>query len=154
MATTFVDATDAILSKAKVGWDANSPALNGGTVPVLVYEALEPDLKPHPRDSTKPWARAVVRHNEGAGKVTLNNAEKVARYRRTGLLWVQVFVPAGGADQWTLGQKLAQVALDAVEGKRAGSSVVFLKCSIQDRPRDGNWLTFDVKAGFYWDQIK
>lgn len=155
MAFDYVQAVDAILGTIKVAWDAGTPALTGGPVPQLVFESLENDLKPHPRDGTLPWARAVVRHAD-ASKITLNNDVGTARYRRIGVAWVQVFVPATSAKEWTLGQQLAMVAQNAYEGKRAGEgkSVVFTKVSIQDRPKDGAFYVFDVKANFYWDQIK
>jgi hypothetical protein len=151
---TQVEATDLILGQFKTRWDADSGALNGSVVPTIVYEATEPDLKPHPRDSALPWARIVVRHND-AIKVTLNCENGTARYRRTGLAWVQVFVPSDGAEAWTKAQRLAIVAQKAYEGQRAaGGAVVFTKAAILDRPKDGPWFTFDIKVNFYWDEVK
>jgi hypothetical protein len=152
MATTLVDATDAILSQFRTVWNAGAGALVGGSAPEIVYEALEPDLKVHPRDSSNPWVRIVIRHND-APKVSLTNAEGVAKYRRVGIVWMQVFCPAAGGQNWTLGQRLAMLAQTAFEGKRAGS-VVFTKVAINDRPRDGAWLTFDVKGNFYWEEVR
>jgi hypothetical protein len=152
MATDYLSATDSILSKFKVAWDANSPALVGGSAPTVVYESTESDLKPHPRDSGSPWARIVIRHGDG-NKVTLNNEAGTARYRRIGIVWVQVFTKNEGAENWTLGQQLAQVAHRAFEGERFPGGV-FTKTATFDRPRDGAWITFDVKANFYWDEIR
>jgi hypothetical protein len=152
MATTLVDATDSILSQFRTTWNGGAGALVGGPAPEIVYEALEPDLKVHPRESDNPWVRIVVRHSDG-NKVSLAGDQGTGLYIRLGMVWVQVFCPAAGGTNWTLGQQLAMLARDAFEGKRAGA-VVFTKVAILDRPRDGAWLTFDVKANFYWHEVR
>lgn len=153
MALTFDTAPDAIFGQLKTGWDANTPALVG-FIPQTVYEASEPALKPHPKDGTKPWARAVIRHSGADEKVTLvGNAG--GRYRRHGCVWVQVFVPGADAKGQTLGQRLAMVARTAFEGKRTpGDGVVFTKASIKDSPMDGPWFVYNVVAYFYWDEVR
>lgn len=153
--TDFVDAEDAILATLKLAWDADAQALTPAPtyLPHLVFEQLEPDLKPHPRDGNEAWARAVVRHTD-AGLATLSNAGGVRRKRRLGLVWVQVYAPAKSKMNYTLVQRLAQVALKAYEGKRAANgSVVFTRVAIVDQPQDGNWYRRDVKAVFYWDEV-
>lgn len=151
--TAQSDAEDAILGTLKAAWDANTPAITT-TAPQLVYEFLEPDLKPHPADSTQPWARVVIRHTD-AGKMTLANSDGVARYRRIGLVWVQIYMPAGFGSAWTTAGSLAVVARNAYEGKRAlGGRVVFGKVPIIDVAKDGAWVRKDVKASFYWDEVK
>lgn len=151
---TYVDAEDAIIEALKTKWAADAPAFNGGIVaPSLVFEFLEPDLKVHPRDSGKAWARVAVRHAD-ANKASLRNSEGLARYRRVGFVWVQIFVPATGGKAWTVAAQLAGVAQKAYEGKRtAGGLVVFTKAQILDVARDGAWVRKDVRANFYWDEI-
>lgn len=154
MALNYATAIDAILGTFKVAWDANTPALTGALAPVIVYESSEPDLKPHPKDSTLPWARAVVRHAD-TSKVTLASDTGTARYRRPGLAWVQIFVPANSAKDWFLAQSLAMAAQAAFEGKRSpGDGVLFTAASIHEVPREAAWFRFDVKVGFYWDQVR
>lgn len=154
MALTYESAVDAILGRLKTRWDADTPALVSSADPVtLVYEQEEQDLKPHPRDTAVPWARAVVRHFNAA-KVTLNCEAGTARYRRMGLVWVQVFVPSTmGAPGWTLAQKLAMTAQKAYEGQRE-LGVVFTDSIIIEKPKDGALFSFDIKTSFYWDQIR
>lgn len=155
--TDFVSATDAILSTLKVYWDANAAAFNGGIEPILVYEANEPDLKTHPRETGTAWARAVIRHN-GSYKVSLVGVTGAARYRRTGLVWVQIFVPATSGMAYTTVQRLAIVCQKAYEGKRSGPTlpgdVLFTNATILDRPLDGSWVRADCKISFYWDETK
>lgn len=154
MALSYNEAVDTILSTLKTKWDSDTPALNGGQAPHLVYQFIESDLKPHPRDSGKAWARVTVRHNEG-GKASLSNSDGQARYRRIGLAWVQVFVPAKSGSSWTLASSLAGVAAAAYEGKRGiAGPVVFTKVTLEDKPKEGAWVRVDVKARFYWDEIR
>jgi hypothetical protein len=151
---SYNQAEDSILGVLKTKWDADTPALNGATIVPLVYELTEPDLKQHPRDSAKPWARVVVRHAD-AGKTSLTASDKTARYRRVGIVWVQVFVPAGYGSAFTLARQLAQVAQAAYEGKRSpDGAVVFTKAAIADMTKDGAWVRRDMKASFYWDEVK
>lgn len=153
MALTYEAAVDAILGRLKTKWDADTPALTGSSAPALVYEQKEQDLKPHPRDTGAPWARAVVRHFD-AKKVTLNCEAGTARYRRWGVAWVQVFVPSKmGAPGWTLAQRLAMTAQSAYEGQRE-QGVVFTESIIIEKPKDGALFAFDVKTSFYWDEIR
>lgn len=152
----YITAEDAALGQLRTIWNAETPAITGGAVPTLVFEATETDLNPHPRASGLPWARVVVRHNDGASKkVTLASDQGTARYRRWGMVWVQVYVPGTGAVDRTLAQSLAMLVQKAYEGKRAAAaSMVFLGVAVTERPKDGQWFTWDVKAGFYWDQIR
>jgi hypothetical protein len=153
MAATLVSASDAILSTLKTAWDANAGTIVGGSTPTLVYEALEPDLKPHPRDTGSAWARVVLRHQDSE-KVTLNNSDRAARYRRYGLVWVQVFTPRKGAADYTVAQELAAMVRLAFEGRRAaGDAVCFKRATVMDVPPEGSWWRFDVKVDFYWDEI-
>lgn len=151
MSLTFDTADSAIFGQLKAAWDANTPALTGGAIPVTVYEASEQDLKPHPRDTTVPWARAVIRTAD-AEKVTLVSSAG-GKYRRTGCVWVQVFTPATDATFYLLGKRLAMVAQSAFEGKRtAGDGVLFTKSTIKESPKDGQWFLFNVVTYFTWEE--
>lgn len=154
MSTNLISATDAILASLKTQWDADTPAITT-TIPVVVNEILEPDLKEHPRQTGLPWARIAIRHATGR-KVTLNNDAGTARYRREGIVWIQVFVPRNDGSSYTTIQQLAMVAVKAYEGKRAGPAgdVVYTDVSMQEKPIDGSFLHYDVKVAFYWDEIR
>lgn len=155
MALDYETATDAILTMFRVTMNAGSPALNGAVALPLVFEQTEPDLTQHPKDSGVAWARAVVRHAD-AQKVTLRSNSNGARYRRVGLLWVQIFVPAHSPKDWTKAQRLAMVAQAGFEGARTpgGDGVVFQSASIIEVPRDGASFRFDLKVAFTWDELR
>lgn len=150
MATDIIGASDSILGAIKTAWEANTAAL-AGSVPQLLFEATEKDLKVHPNVGDKPWARAVLRHgNAPAGPIM--GAQGQQRFWRAGIVFVQVFVPMRGGDAYTLAQGLANVARKAYEGKRAGS-VVFNPVVVREYGLEGPWFRTDVLANFTWDEI-
>lgn len=154
MSTNLVSATDAILSTLKTAWDAGAPAIVGGPATAPVYEILEPDLKPHPRDSGNSWCRITIRHNDDSKKVSLTDSARRARYRRTGLAWVQVFSPRKGASYYTQLQALATLVGHAFEGKRsAADGVNYTQVAVIDQPPEAAWFRYDVKVAFMWDEI-
>lgn len=153
MADSYQTAINAILSTFTVAWNANTPAVTLGAAPVIVYEDIERDLKPHPSDSTVPWTRIIVRHSD-SNKVTLASATGMARYRRVGIAWVQVYVPFVDGTSAPICRALASVARLAFEGKRALSGeLVYDKTAVIDRAAENAFLRRDVKVEFHWDEI-
>jgi hypothetical protein len=152
MPTNYVDAEDTILGMLKTAWDASAPALfTPPYTPALVYESQEADLKPHPRDGSKAWARAVVRTADGRSAAIGKAPTGLARFRRFGIAWVQIFVPAKFASGWTQASQLASIAQQAYEGK--AGHVTFTRVQLVDLPQDGNWVRKDVKAFYSWDEL-
>jgi hypothetical protein len=152
MPTNYVDAEDTILGTLKTAWDANAPAIFDPTyTPALVYESTEADLKPHPRDGTKAWARAVVR-NDDAKKASLGRSPAgLARYRRIGIAWVQVFSPGQVRQRLDSGRTACEHRPTGV--RRESRTRGVYTGPVVDLPLDGNWVRKDVKAFFYWDEI-
>jgi len=144
----IVTATDDILAALRTIWLAESPAIVGSmTAPVLVFEALEKDLKPHPKDGSKAWARLTVRHASGRAAALGNR-----RFRRTGTVHVQIFVPFKDGSAYTVAQRLARVAQKAYEGERAGA-VTFNSVATPERGVEGSWYRIDCLASFSWDEV-
>lgn len=144
--TAYTDHIDSILGRFKSKMDAEAPTIQ------VVYESSEPSLKPHPRDSGRAWARIVVRHND-ATKNSLPNADGMIHFRRYGFVWVQIFVPADFASAWGTASDLAEIAQQAYE-RVADTSVTFLKAAVIDKPNEGRWVRKDMKAFFYWDEVR
>lgn len=148
MAFGYDDACDTILSIAKVAWDAEAPDLNGSVLPVLVYENIEKDLKPHPRDTSKPWARVVIRHAGGAAAALGQH-----RFRRTGTVWGQIFVPFDDGLSPAKASALARILQKAYE-VTGGSAVSFKDVTVAERGPDGTFYRVDCTAKFWWDEIR
>lgn len=149
--TDMVAAEDAMLLRLKTAWDADAAAI-AGALPEIVYALTHRDLMPEQRDTTKAWTRITIRHGDSR-KATLANDVGAARYRRTGVLFVQIFVPFVDASSYTVCQRLAMLAQSAYEGER-DTDLVYKTASIQDRSPDGGFVRRDVVVSFYWDQVK
>lgn len=154
MSLNITSAVDAILGRFKTQWDADTPAITT-TAPTVVYESIESTLRPHPSDTSAPWVRVTIRHATSR-KATLNS--QTARYRRTGFIFVQVFVPWVDGTSYDQVDLLAAVAQDAFEGKTAGDDdghgVVFTNAVVKEMPKDGIFLRRDCIVEYYWDSIK
>lgn len=150
--TDMITAEDAMYLRLKTAWDAGAGTLVGGPTPELVYALTERDLMPEERDTSLPWARITLRHGDSR-KVTLANATGTARYRRTGVLFIQIFVPFVDGSSFTTCQRLAMLAQTAYEGER-DTDLVYKTAAIQDRAPDGGFVRRDVVITWYWDQVK
>lgn len=149
MATDYDDAIDATLTVLKALWDTESAAIVGAADPVLlVYEEAERDLKPHPADSTQPWARVVVRHATGRAAALGRH-----RFRRTGTVYVQAFVPNDNGLAKGKATGLARIAQKAYEMTR-GTAVSFKNATVTEKGPDGNFYRADCTAEFWWDELR
>ncbi len=153
MATDIIGATDAVLGAIAAYWTANAGVIVGGSPPTLLFEANERDLKPHPADSVDPWARAVVRHGTSPPAPIRGQFPKL--FWRTGIAFIQIFVPNKDATSYTVAQGLANVARRAYEGKRMGmgDSVVFERVDIREQGIDGAWYRADVIGHFRFSEL-
>ncbi len=146
--TSNEGARDAILDKFKAAWDANTPALNGGTIPDVEYPNL--DITPPLTDGNAPWARITVKHRSGEQASLGESGGR--RFTRYGIVTVQVFVPAGKRGLVT-GDRLGKVALDAFEGEESGD--VWYRNAVQrEIGVDGAWYQTNVTAEFEYDVVK
>lgn len=140
-------------------WTANAPAVNGGEVPLVVWENAQEGEEP---PKHRPWARVTVQH-AGGGQHSLGETG-ARRFERTGIASVQVFTPLGKGV--TLGHRLTKIALDAFEGKSTPGGVWFRDCRVREVGRtellDGHkalkvldpWDQTNVVCPFTYDEVK
>lgn len=148
MATTYIAAVDRILTIIRAKWLTDAAALNGAVLPELVFEDLQKDLKPAmPKDETKAWARVTIRHQGGMATAIGNR-----KFRRTGMVWVQCFVPATDGLARTVAQALAALAQEAYES--ATGEVSFKNATVAEKNPDGLFARADCTADFWWDQVR
>lgn len=133
---------DAIQTLFKTAWDAQTPP-----VPVVLYEDVVVDIPP----ATDPWVRVTVRHGPST-QVTLGETGG-RRFRRLGVVTVQVFTPVG--DGMTLNDTLSDVAVNAFEGKSTGGDEVeFRNVTASEVGVDSDWFQTNVTADFEYDAVK
>lgn len=142
--SSLTEARDAIQAHFKTAWEAQSPP-----VPKVLYQ----DVKDEIPVGTDPWARITIIHNT-SGQATVGGAVGNRRFRRFGLVTVEVYTPFG--DGLTNNDIFAKVAVDAFEGTRTsgGDSVEFRNVRSNEIGPDGDWFHTNVIAEFEYDEVK
>lgn len=99
-----------------------------------------------------PWMRVVIQHT-GDGQRSLANHANRRRYRRTGTLWCQVFVPSGKG--LAAAYEHAKLLLDAIEGSTTTEHCVwFRRTRLQEVGESGLYQQVNVLAEFTYDEVK
>lgn len=142
---TRTEARDEILTLFKDAWDTL------GSAPQVIYDDSPADL---PDDAS--YVRITVQHTASSqvtlgGKVSLGGAGR--RFRRTGIVAVQIFTPVG--DGLTANDTLVDFTVDIFEGESTGSDrVEFLNVRSNELGADGPWFQTNVVAEFNYDRVK
>lgn len=145
---TFSSARDEIFGLFKTAWDAGTPAVNGGLVPVVFWEGVDPGTPP-PVDA--PWARVTCLHS--TARQTTFGGTGSRRFRRFGIVTAQIFSPLSLGSGLTLAEKLAIIARGAYEGKSTPSGIWFLNTRIREIGVDSSWFQMNVMSEFQYDEI-
>jgi len=142
--STLTAARDAILTQFKTVWDTQASP---------IAKVLWQDSDDEVPKGTESWARVTVVHNQGR-QATLVGQTGNRRFRRFGLVTVQVFTPID--DGLTKNDILAKLAIDAFEGQTAGGGdrVEFRNVRSNEVGPDGTWFQTNVFAEFEYDEIK
>lgn len=146
----FRAASNEILGAFRTAWEANSGAVNGGTVPSVHY----PGMPFSPTDGAA-WGRIVIRHRT-AEQATLQGDALYGsgtRFEKFGDVTVQIFQPVQPNGGVVLGQELADVAKAAFEGERTANGIWFQNVVITEVGVDGPWFQFNVTASFRYDEL-
>lgn len=147
MTATFLEAVDDILTIFKTAWDA------AATNPTLVdYPNTVPaNGVKLPPDDNRSWARVTIQHI-GGRQSSLSGALGVQRYERTGILTVQIFVPAG--EDLSEAHILAKVVIDAYEGVASPRQVWFRNARMNEIGPDGDFYQVNVLVDFTYTENK
>jgi len=136
-------AYDEIMGAVKTAWDAGADT-SGVT---LLWEGVAGERPTAPQTgkpgTVEAWGWAQFRHDDG-GLATFG-AEGSKRYRREGLLTVQVFAPL--TDGLTKAHKIARIVVEGLEGTRTAGGVVFRRVRPVEVGHDGPWFQLNIYAG-------
>ncbi len=144
IATTKI-ARDDILKHFTAAWNAQTPP-----VPLHLYTDKHEDLP-----DNAPFARITVKHNifeqvTVGGRVASGGAGQ--RFRRFGIIIVQVFTLSGGGQ--VASDTFVDVALAAFEGKNTGDDKIeFRNARINEIGQDGPWFQVNVISEFTYDKV-
>jgi hypothetical protein len=144
VSATLTQARDEIHGQFRTAWIA---AGYGTSVPVIYRDA--PGLSPPTSGS---WARVTVQHQEGF-QATLGGTDGTSRYRRLGVVTVQIFTDYGEGN--VDGDTLATVAKNAFEGAvTSPGGVIFRNVRTPEIGQSGQWFQTNVLADFEYDEVR
>jgi len=135
MASTQLEAQDALLSRIKTLWDANA----GGAA--LYYDNQDASRP----DTPQMFGRAIVRHVQST-RTTLG----INRFRRFGTVYVQIFVPQGTGT--TVIRELSDAVAHGLEESPASLGVRIQDVDINELGSDGTYFQVNVAADFTYDR--
>jgi hypothetical protein len=104
-----------------------------------------------PIDPQRAWIRVRLRHTSGK-QVTLANDIGSRRFRRYGLLMVQVMSPTGTG--LVSPHSHAILINDALEGMATPHDVLIRNVRINEVGSDGQWFQTNVFADIEYDAVK
>ena len=143
--STLTAARNEILLHFTTAWNAQTPP-----VPLLLYTDKHKD----PPDDAS-YARIKVIHNifdqvtVGGKKASGGSGQ---RFRRFGIVTVQVFTISGGGQ--VASDAFVDVALAAFEGQNTGSDrIEFRNARVNEIGQDGPWFQVNVIAEFDYDKV-
>ena len=145
MSLTRYQAIDEMAAIFKTAWEVTA-SQNGDRIK---WENV--GTKSIPPDLNLPWARFVLRHAT-AFQATLSNAVGARRFRRLGILTVQLFQPIGKGLSGDV--DLAKIVLDAYEGQTTTGGIIFREVVIQEVGPDGDFYQVNIVVSFEYDEVK
>ena len=147
---TIETARDDIIGLFRTAWLADVESQN---VPLFYWDIPNPAPSGEDGDGNPvSWARVSVQHLPGQHQATLSGDTGQRRWRRTGIVTVQIFAPYGTG--LSIGDKLGMVALRAFEGQSTPSGIWFRDVSFQEVGQDSIWFNSNVSATFEYDEVR
>lgn len=134
----FAATESTIRSRFNTQWSSLRP-----TIPVFFDNAGD-SVQP-PQDSA--WVRLTVLPGESQ-QVEMG---RLRRWRRAGVITVQIFVPAASGTGLAL--ELGDTVRDIFEGLTL-SSVIFRATSLNRVGLDGAWLQYNANTNFQADELR
>ena len=134
----FAATESTIRSRFNTQWSSLRP-----TIPVFFDNAGD-DVQP-PQNSA--WVRLTVL----PGSSQQVEMGRLRRWRRAGVVAVQIFVPA--ASGTGLAQELGDTVIQIFEGLTL-SSVIFRATSLERVGLDGAWLQYNANTNYQADELR
>jgi hypothetical protein len=140
---TVNEARDEILDHFTALWNAQTPP-----VPALLYDDK---VKGVPEDA--PFVRITIRHTPAGGQVSVGGEVGNRRFRRFGVITVQIFTITGGG--LSDADSFATIARDAFEGQSTGPDrIYFRNVNVVEIGESGVWFQTNVVVDFDYDSVK
>ncbi len=141
MAATYKAARDDLSNFATAAW--NTAVATISPTPPLFYD----NLNQNPPDDGSVWGRLSIQNFDGT-RSSLGSA--TARFRRIGMLFVQVFVPIG--DGTLTSDQIADSLVEAFEDAGAIGNIWFRDIGQREVGPDGTFHQVNVEVAFTFDR--
>lgn len=149
MSLTVTQARDEIHTLFKTAWDAGADTAGKRVMywdsKQVIDETNDGDGNPNT------WARIVIQHVL-SNQASLANRSGQRKYRRSGLVTVQVFTPLGTG--LSIADRIYKIVLDAFEGKVTPGNVWFRNVRLNEVGPSGSWFQGNIISDFEYDEIK
>ena len=139
-----------IYSAVKTAWDAGA-ATSGKT---LIYDNVTSDIPQAESGSTGDpdlWGAVRVENNISSVR-SLRGDGGVQRFRRVGIVVVEVFTPAGNG--LSSADAVVKVVLDGLEGKTTANGIIFRNAQVREEGVSGPWFLTVITVDFEYDEVK
>lgn len=137
-------------SAVKTAWDAGASTA-GKT---LLYANVTGDVPVDEVGATgepEPWG-AVRLENSISTAQSLRGEGGLRRFRRVGLLFVELYIPAGNG--LSLADQMVKVVLDSIEGQTTANGVYFRNTQVREEGVSGPWFLTVITVEFEYDEVK
>lgn len=143
-------ARSSIYLAVKTAWDAGAST----TGKTLIYENTTANIPPDEVGTTgEPDIWGAVRVLSSNSRVqSLIGAEGVRRYRRVGVVVVELYTPAGNG--LVSAGAVVKVVLDGLEGQTTANGVYFRDADVREEGVSGPWFLTVVTVNFEYDEVK
>lgn len=145
-ASTTQEARDDVYSLVVEAWGTEGPI-------DFWDKPRNPNADPIPPKTPTPWLRIKMTHTDGRqASLTGGLGVKNRRFRRYGLVEIQVFTPLGSSLREP--DRLGTLVMNALEGASTPHDVLFRRVRKNEVGSDGHWFQVNVYADFEYDTIR
>jgi len=148
--STIEQARSDIYTALKAAWDAGAAT----TGKILTYGNVTADVPEDEIASTgtpEPYGSVRI-ENTFSSAQSLRGDGGLRRFRRTGLLFVEVYTPAGNG--LSSADQIVKVVLDGLEGQTTANGVYFRNAQVREEGVSGPWFLTVITVEFEYDEVK
>lgn len=145
MANTYEEARAALSAFARTSWLAALVVVSLPSTTPIAYDNLNFD----PPEDGSTWARLNIQHIT-ADRASLGSPD-TCRFRREGLLSIQIFVPLG--DGTLVADQIADSLVEAFEDVGAIENIWFRNIRMKEVGSDGTFHQVNVEVDFTFDRV-
>ena len=147
MSITYTAAIDLMFGRSKAAIDANK-SIVGNPDPVVRYIGRDEETVP-------PAGRYLVEvQSFGSGNRQSGFGVTKLMYTATGTLYLRIFAPQAGANNYRKGQLFADALKNSFRGKLITGAVWYRNARVQELPPEKGAYRFNVLVDYTYDELQ